>query len=290
MELENLCAYGYDIAPATFREDFPVVLLSDNVIDDVKVTSVHIHDFLELGFCHQGEGIFVIGNKVLSFRAGDAVIITGHEAHRAQSRKGSSSTWSWVYLDHTALLTGFCLDYSLLDCSGFWGEGFHNIFSPPHSRDVNDAIQRIVDVLREQGPQYQRVTRALVLYLMTLLHRNDRSKGATQDADRMPHLQRVREALTFISSQYTERIEIGELADLCNMSIPNFRRIFFKATGRNPLDYLMHLRLTMACIELKSTGKSAETIAADTGFPTFSCFLRKFKTVYGTTPHKWRKQ
>ena len=148
-----------------------------------------------------------------------------------------------------------------------------------------------MEVLHARGAQYQRVTRALILYLMTLLHRNTGSRSApAQDIDRMPHLQRVREALTFISSRYTDRIEISELADLCNMSIPNFRRIFHKATGRNPLEYLMHLRLTMACLELKSTGKSAEAIAADTGFPTFSCFLRKFKTVYGTTPHKWRKQ
>ncbi len=289
MTKNQISTYPLDPALVEFQTTFPALIFPD-IVHDHKIATLHMHDCLELGTCIAGEGIFVIANKVLSYKTGDVIFINDREPHRAQSREGVESVFSWVYLDVGKLLAQFSVEVSVFDISPFCGKMFENVISEAMLPDVHAAIVLIVNELREVKLHYQRVVRSLVLYLMLLMYRHFPHAYVQHDESfSSSSLTRINPALSYICINFNNKIEISALASLCSMSIPHFRRIFYKAIGKNPLDYLLSVRLAMACLELKSSNKSADHIAAGTGFPTFSCFLRKFKSTYGITPHQWRR-
>src|SRR5579862_5299786 len=63
----------------------------------------HIHNVLEIGWCHSGEGVFMVEDKAYAFKAGDVYVISSYEAHFA-APGGSPSEWSFVFLDPPRLL------------------------------------------------------------------------------------------------------------------------------------------------------------------------------------------
>lgn len=81
-----------------------------------------------------------------------------------------------------------------------------------------------------------------------------------------------------------------KLADMCKMSITNFRRMFGKTMGMSPYEYVINFRIHMASILLKNTGMSILDISMQTGYNTLSCFNRYFKKITGMRPKELRRQ
>ncbi len=56
-----------------------------------------------------------------------------------------------------------------------------------------------------------------------------------------------------------------------------------------PADYLNMIRIENACELLKQTDLTIEQICFKVGYPIPSTFNRNFKSITGTTPHKYRE-
>ena len=78
-----------------------------NIRGEVSDVPPHIHDCLELGFCYSGEGLFLVEDKILPFRAGNAVLINNREVHVMMSSPGGKTRWMFLNLDPAALLAGY---------------------------------------------------------------------------------------------------------------------------------------------------------------------------------------
>jgi AraC-like DNA-binding protein len=98
----------------------------------------------------------------------------------------------------------------------------------------------------------------------------------------------VAPALAYVAGHYAEDVYISQLARLCHVSVPYFRRLMRAATGVSPQEYITHMRLQMAASLLVSTNKRVLDIAMDTGFPTLSSFNRHFKEQLRCSPREWR--
>src|SRR5687768_4151735 len=86
-------------APIPLDPELPITGGLPFVQADNPITLLHYHDCLELGYCFSGSGIFMVGEKVLPFGAGDVAFINHTEVHLAQSAPGTHSEWTWIYLD-----------------------------------------------------------------------------------------------------------------------------------------------------------------------------------------------
>ena len=58
--------YRLDYEAIPLPEDFPIRYIAHRQAD-TPITALHLHDHLEIGYCHSGSGIFVIENKVFSY-------------------------------------------------------------------------------------------------------------------------------------------------------------------------------------------------------------------------------
>ena len=60
---------------------------------DHPMRDLHHHQALELGYCHAGRGVFLVGGMMAPFAAGTCVIVAPGVPHRARSDPGSTSRW-----------------------------------------------------------------------------------------------------------------------------------------------------------------------------------------------------
>ena len=68
--MQNQPKYRLDYEPIPLPADLPIARLGIYRQKDTPITALHLHDHLEIGYCHSGSGVFVIENKLFSYRAG----------------------------------------------------------------------------------------------------------------------------------------------------------------------------------------------------------------------------
>ena len=102
------------------------------------------------------------------------------------------------------------------------------------------------------------------------------------------HIEKIRPALVHIELHYHEDLKIKELAEICNISEPYFRRLFGSCMKVSPLEYINIIRIQKACELLQKEDVSMSSLAWKTGYSSVSTFERNFKKIVGESPKKWR--
>ena len=100
----------------------------------------------------------------------------------------------------------------------------------------------------------------------------------------------LRIVLEHVRDNYSQPIEIRELADLVHLSVSQFERRFKKVFQISPLRHIMNVRIRAASMRLTTTNETIASIALDCGFYDHSHFTRNFRNVMGTTPKEYRLQ
>ncbi|MFA6102691.1 MAG: AraC family transcriptional regulator [Victivallaceae bacterium] len=83
---------------------------------------------------------------------------------------------------------------------------------------------------------------------------------------------------------------VEEMADFCGLSDDQFRRIFEKQTGMLPKIYLDRLKLQKAAEMLTGSELSVAAVAAELGYVDQYHFSRRFKSIMGFPPNRYRKE
>jgi AraC-like DNA-binding protein len=281
--------YRLHISPVRWPDEFPLLLHQNHVQRDAEITDLHVHDGLELGYCYEGTGIFAVENKVIPFSKGDISIITSSEMHLAQSTHGTTSRWSWIYIDPERLLFPIYQDSRVVDTSPFSGSDFKNIVSAGEDSKLQHLLLELINAAKRKGPFYENEVTSLSCLFLSHLHER---VGDRETDERLKYetdtLQRIQKAIVFIANNYHLSVRLKELASLCHLSPNHFRRLFQQAIGKSPIQYLNHVRITMATTELMQDRKQISTIAFECGFNSLSSFNRQFKAQTGVSPREYR--
>jgi AraC-like DNA-binding protein len=136
------------------------------------------------------------------------------------------------------------------------------------------------------SPAAQGCTEALLKTLFMDLSRNEK---VTFPAAQAPADSRIVAALAFMHRHQHDDLSVESIATASGLSLVHFRRLFRRATGRTPLDFLTGLRLQEACRRLENTRQKVKEIAMDCGFRDVDYFCRLFKQRQGCTPSAYRR-
>jgi AraC family transcriptional activator of mtrCDE len=276
--------FEIEVWPIPLDARNPVMVHAHHELSDRPIRRLHVHSCLELGVCHAGNGVFQIAEKVQNFAAGDVVLITSAEPHFARSAPGTTSVWTWIYLDHSRLLASSMVEPSWTDTSGFCGRGFVNVFSPAVHPELCDAIARLARELSVRRRGQKVLLRTLLVEILVRVHRAYPRKPTQQ----VPEFERIAPALQAISGDLTQPLRMRELARLCGYSEPQFRRVFQRTMSRSPLAYIHDLRVRFAASLLRGSALSVLEISLQCGFDSVSSFQRAFHARMGVSPRQWR--
>ncbi len=96
--------------------------------------------------------------------------------------------------------------------------------------------------------------------------------------------------ISYLNTHYAEPITLDDILSRVPMSRSTLRRNFLRATGTNPIDYLLKLRFDHACSMLRESEQSVSEIALAVGFNDSNYFTRIFRKFIGVTPrdYRWR--
>lgn len=278
-----------DFSEITLPEDFPVRAdIESGFVPDQHIAYLHYHNCLEVGFCHEGSGIFLVEKKILPFSRGDAVIFSSAERHLAQSNKGVISQWTWIYVD-TAKLHLLDNEPVFQNTANLAGDDFMNVLQEKDHAPLVGLVKSMIAELKTKKEGYRSAFKALLSALIVQLHRIAKNPPPSPCGEGREFFARISPALSFIARNYMELIAISQLADLCGLSNTTFRRIFNLATNRSPLQYLNLYRVQIAGMLLRTTKKPVLQISLETGFSTLSSFNRAFQTVFHQAPRAYRK-
>ncbi len=100
---------------------------------------------------------------------------------------------------------------------------------------------------------------------------------------------KIQKAKEFIEQNYTQNITIEEIANTINISPFYFSRLFKKATGISPYQYLLNIKIQKAKEALLDPSTSIATLAYTLNFSDQSHFNRVFKALTTLTPHEYKK-
>ncbi len=82
---------------------------------------------------------------------------------------------------------------------------------------------------------------------------------------------------------------VGEMAELCNMSDDQMRRLFIASTGMRPKIYVDRLKLRRAAEMLTGSDMKISEIAETLGYLDPYHFSRRFKKIMGISPLRYRE-
>lgn len=114
-----------------------------------------------------------------------------------------------------------------------------------------------------------------------------------QDQSGYPNAYRYRrivQAKRYIDDHFTEDINLNDISDEANFSKYHFLRIFKKAYGKTPNEYLTEKKLEHARRLLETGTFSISEVCFKVGFESLGSFSSLFKRAVGDSPSVYRRR
>lgn len=115
-------------------------------------------------------------------------------------------------------------------------------------------------------------------------------KRCKPTGDRLPDQEWVVQIKNYIDQNYTDKLTLEILADVCHGSPYHLHRTFKRITGVTPVEYIQQTRINTARNYLIHSKKTIAEIALLVGLPNTPYFITLFKKKNGLTPVEYRKK
>jgi len=252
----------------------------------------HTHDFCELVIVTHGSAMHCLEGDAFPVTAGDVFLLQGRQSHYFYDRRD---------LDLINVMydpEGITLPESELRKLPGYSAMFlleptyrrrHRFASRLHLGRVPLAhVERLAEEMErectDQAPGYEVALRAKLLELLVYLSRAYTNTDTTE----AHALLRVGKVIGELENNFARDWTLDELLKIAHMSRSTLMRVFRRATGQTPIDYLVRLRIQKAMHLLCHTDETITEIAMEIGFNDSNYFSRQFRRIVGKTPRKYR--
>lgn len=250
-------------------------------IDSSKPLILHDHEFYECFWIETGTCFHFINGREEVLNAMDLVFIRPADRHAFQN-KGSSPCLmiNIAFSAETArhLHTRY---HDELDEQFFWSSKKMPLAFSLDPDQVSD-LKKLERNLDRGSRSLVRIETFLLELMTNVLAVSDEVPSET------PHW--LAAACEQVHDLEHLRRGVPALVDLTGKSHEHVSRTFRKIFGQSPSAYINRLRMEFAARNLEESNASIIDIALDCGTEDLSHFYKLFRSVYGTTPRKYRKR
>lgn len=252
---------------------------------------MHFHNYMEIGYCHYGNGTMYFGNKEEEYGDGTVTIIPRNFPHHTKGRKGGIEKWEYLFIDTERFIRETYRDKPFL--AGSMLQRVHSqiiIMSKEEHPEIYKSVRSLLEEMRDKKEFYQEVVQGeLLVLLLNIVRLNADVQITDVEYTSDGKLNGILQSLNYIENNYQNEIRVEHLAAVSRMSETHFRRKFSEYMNTSPAEYVNLVRIEKACEFLVKTEYRMEDISRMTGYSTSGVFIRNFKKIVGMLPREWRK-
>jgi AraC-like DNA-binding protein len=241
--------------------------------------NLHYHPEYELTYITAGKGERLIGNVWHAFEAGDLVLLGKNIAHTWTSQEASSAIvvqFSEDLMQHFLPLAESKDVATLLEKAqqGLCFEISESIIQMMQKLLACDGLKKTLCLLELLDDLVQLAYTPITQEAQTVFSPKTES--------------RINKVCQYIQKNYTQAIDLQQVASLVHLSESAFCKFFKKATQKTFSEYLNFIRIKAVCKALDNTDKTIAEIAYQNGFENIAYFNRVFKQIKNMTPKGYR--
>ncbi len=248
---------------------------------------LHWHSEFELSYIREGSGIYRCGDRDISVREGDVILILPNRLH-AISCSGSMVYDTIVF--NRSMLGGNDDDRCFGEClSQLFDEGTEAQLPIDRENECYGQIRECAESIMHGAEENSGIgDLAMKSGLMKMLGLMIKSGAVRSGGSGRVNDINIKKALEYIRENYTSELTVKEIAGAVHLSESYFMGKFREITGMSVIGYVNLTRIRAACELLAETDRSAAEIAFEVGFRNLSNFNRRFKITAGCTPGEYR--
>ncbi len=256
----------------------------------------HYHSEVELIYFKEGSGTQFIGDNIQSFSSGDAVIVGANLPH----------FWCFddrYFADNSESPNIFVTHF----CENFWGNDFLDIPENLPLKSILNAAKRgiqltgnsreYVGLILEKMLNAEGCRKILLLQeaLLTIA-KTDEIKMLSSVGfhplvnENDTENDRIKKIYEYSLANYKRKIQLEEIAAVAYISPNSFCRYFKSKTRKTYSNFLIEIRVGMACKLIIENKISIKQICYESGFYNFSSFHKYFKMITNKTPLNYQKE
>ncbi len=264
---------------------------------DTPLSSLHMHDFIEIFLVVDGNGMHCVWNETTPCQKGDVFIInTGipHDYFYTDKKNPPVVNNLLVDLD---VIYGFEND-SMPEADnphclyGIFSKNIsaaHFHLNDRQFRHIHQLYQEIeAEVQNKQHGWLPMVASHLTQMLLSLQRFSEKEQKAVVLCSEISR-KIVSDAIRLVTNNYADNnLTLLTVANALHISKSYLSRLFQKVTGERFSDYLKSVRLKKACQLLAETQLTNEQIIDSCGFHDVPTFYKVFKAQFSITPYQYR--
>lgn len=248
----------------------------------------HSHLTIELNYIKSGSCNMKIGDDYVHFNENDCMILYPGIEHYFFVDKHRSCTL--VQLDfNVANFNQLNIPGNIEDQLVFLYDiktNSRKYIKLYDTQNISICMQRISEELETLSENYETLINLYFSELFILLSRQIKKTLHGINVDLNEY---VRKALQYINENFTEELNVDEIAHKCSISTRHLLHMFKLQTNMTIIDYINSARISRAKELMKDPNSNLTTIAMECGFNNLQYFCRVFKKYTDLTPGKFRE-
>lgn len=260
-------------------------ILTECHYSEVEGRSSHFHNTYEMLFIRQGSGSIKVSGQEYHVGPDTLMFFSNLEEHVTHIESRPFHRY-FAKLDPDLLNQGLSTSWQL---SIFKNrpKGFLPFVNVEKYGDEVDGLFRLLlRESREEGQYSDELVLSIVRQILILTYRCEPNRFALCNQEEQRRCAQVQH---WIETHFTEDVQVKDITENFFISSSHFCRIFKRATGYTPKQYLILNRIAYAKELLVHSDLQVNEIARRSGFMDGSNFIRHFKRETGLTPNKYRK-
>ena len=222
-------------------------------------------------FIEQGEMDIDFGDYTHRSIAGDIIIFPPHYHYKYSNNDGNPLSYLWCHF------TGSYSETFLKIC-GF--DPLPCIYHTSENSKITLEFHKMFQIFEVGGfLRNQKLSCRLEYLLLNIA-------TSIQSDNNNPTLEK---SLNYIHSSYSKDIYIPDLARMEHLSNSRYITLFKERTGFSPTEYIINLRINIACDLLQNTNMSVKEVSISVGYSDAQNFSKLFKKKVNASPQQYRK-
>lgn len=222
-------------------------------------------------YVERGELEIILNGTPYTAQSGTAVIFPPHCHYKYTFYGNHTLSYLWVHFtgSYVARFLDEC-GFGVLPC----------IFHSKPNLKIISAFGTIFDIYSSHTSlQQQKLACRLediLLHIVSASNSTDMSRSLAK-------------SLEYIHTFYDKELKIPELAKMESLSNSRYITVFKERMGMTPSQYIIDLRINVACDLLKNHDMSVKTVAACVGYDDTHFFSKLFKKRTGMSPKSYKE-